>query len=166
MGLHGDPVARVEGLDRLSAKLRRLELEILKAASRGVRASAILVESDAKQSIRQPGTGRVYTHYFWTDGAGRLRRGKERDKPHQASAPGQPPASDHGDLLGSVETSLFDGGLVALIGTGLEYGKHLEFGTARVEPRPWLRPAFNRNVDRARDIILTQIDRATKRVAK
>lgn len=33
-------------------------------------------------------------------------------------------------------------GLSAEVGTDLDYGTYLEFGTQRMAPRPWLHPAF------------------------
>lgn len=136
-------MATVRGGDRLRRQFRNFTPAVVTAASRGVRAGALIIEADAKQSIRQPGSGRVY---------GR----------HRASAPGEPPASDTGRLLGSVETVLFDSGLVAEVGTGVEYGGHLEFGTVKMAPRPWLLPAFRRNIDRVRNIIASQVRRAVR----
>lgn len=90
-----------------------------------------------------PKTGRVYEFYYFTDAQGRLRQGEKRPSPHQASAAGEYPATDRGRLAGSVR-ALPDGPLAYVVGTNVEYGPMLEFGTSRMAARPWLLPSFER----------------------
>lgn len=45
------------------------------------------------------------------------------------------------------------------------YWRFLEFGTSRSRARPFLRPAFNRNRDKALTIIATDLDREITRLA-
>jgi phage gpG-like protein len=62
---------------------------------------------------------------------------------HQASAPGQYPATDTGRLASSVMIDLpVPGGLTGRVGTNVQYGPMLEFGTSRMAARPWLLPSF------------------------
>ncbi len=89
-------------------------------------------------------SGRVYEYYYFTGPDGKLRQGRKRDKPHQASAPGQYPASDSGQLASSVAFILKDGGNTALVGTNVKHGAYMEFGTSKIAPRPWLLPSFER----------------------
>lgn len=64
---------------------------------------------------------------------------------HQASAPGQYPASDTGRLAGSVRMEMpTQGNLTGRVGTAVAYGPYLEFGTSRMAARPWLLPSFER----------------------
>lgn len=129
--------------DRLTRKFRRLPRQATAPARKAIRKGALQIRRTATVSIRRPGTGQLYTHRFFTDASGKVRplTGVSRP-PHRASAPGQPPASDTGTLLGSVEMVLFDGGLAAEVGTRLDYGKFLEFGTSKMAARPWLSPAW------------------------
>jgi len=60
------------------------------------------------------------------------------------SAPGEPPRRDTGRLRDSIFARLLGDGLTAQVGTGLDYGGHLEFGTRRISARPWLQPVFTR----------------------
>lgn len=79
---------------------------------------------------RGPKTGRIY------------RRGTVT---HQASAPGQYPASDTGRLASNVRFELPSGGnMTGRVGTNIQYGAYLEFGTSRMEARPWLLPSFEK----------------------
>lgn len=64
---------------------------------------------------------------------------------HQASAPGQYPASDTGRLAGSIRMELPQAGnMTGRVGTAVAYGPMLEFGTSRMAARPWLLPSFDR----------------------
>jgi phage gpG-like protein len=110
------------------------------AVERGVRAAT----SEAKARLigdvlSTPGKGRIYTHYFFTYN-GRLIRGKKRDKPHRASAPGDAPAVDDGGLRQSVqsEVSNTSNGSVGVVSVNKEYAEHLQFGTEKMAPRPFM----------------------------
>ena len=97
--------------------------------------TALAIEKTAKESMSQQGTGRWYRN-----------RGPGRGD-HQASAPGQPPATDTGRLRASIRTDLSDlVHLTAEVGTNVEYGPHLEFGTATMAARPWLKPAYDKHI--------------------
>ncbi len=87
------------------------------------------VAAVAKRTLSQHGQGRVY------------QRG---GRTHQASAPGQPPAVDTGQLRASVDIGLGvdDLGLFGIVGTPLVKGLWLETGTSRMAARPWLRPSI------------------------
>lgn len=74
--------------------------------------------------------------------SGRLyRRGKNRW--HRASAPGEAPATDTG-LLASSGYQKQVGPLLREVGFTADYAPYLEFGTGRIAPRPFLRPAVAR----------------------
>jgi phage gpG-like protein len=90
---------------------------------------AVAVQNATKRNLSQPGTGRSYTR---------------RSVTHQASAPGQPPAVDTGRLRASIvwELGKNSTGLYAEVGTNVAYALGLEVGTARVQPRPFLRPSL------------------------
>lgn len=61
-----------------------------------------------------------------------------------ASTPGHPPHLRTGKLRGSLYTRVWKGrdGWVATVGSNLNYSYWLEFGTRRMRPRPFLRPAL------------------------
>lgn len=62
---------------------------------------------------------------------------------HQASAPGEFPMSDTGRLASSVDIEGLGTETVS-VGTNVKYGLHLELGTSRMFPRPWLFPSAER----------------------
>ena len=61
---------------------------------------------------------------------------------HRASAPGRPPAPDTGSLKRSAFVEQITGAF--LVGVAMAYARWLEFGTPRIKPRPFMRPAAGR----------------------
>jgi len=149
------------------AKALRGAPELLRSVARGdieiTLAVANLFVTAMKESIRAPKSGRVYTHEFrmlWVGGAG--RSGAKRmvavpikpRPPHQASAPGEPPASDKGILINAIgvePTRVTEEASTA--GVGIDgtapYWKLLEDGTRYMEPRPFVLPAYQAGKDEA-----------------
>ncbi|MEE9401255.1 MAG: HK97-gp10 family putative phage morphogenesis protein [Dehalococcoidia bacterium] len=50
------------------------------------------------------------------------------------------------------------------IGTNVEYGPYVEFGTSKMAARPYLRPAFDENVDKARKQIIAVLRSQLKKL--
>lgn len=109
---------------------------------------AVEVSAVAKTLLMIPGAGEIYQPGVMT-----FRRGSRiysnwasggRKTTHQASAPGEPPASDSGKLLESVTHDLEVGDTVyANVGSPLFYARYLELGTRYLLPRPFLVPALH-----------------------
>lgn len=121
------PVVRIV-YDRLPQISAQLHAE----ASREVRTTAFEVEADIKNAMMGAKSGRIYGS-------------------HQASAPGEAPAVDTGNLVNSIVTEAKPGSLTATVSTAVEYAPHLEFGTVNMQPRPAWVPAAERARPRFRD---------------
>lgn len=78
---------------------------------------------------------------------------------HQASAPGEAPASDTGRLAASLSTTYDAETLTGKVVVGVNYGYFLEFGTAKMEPRPFIRPALENTRDQVTKAIAEEIGR-------
>ena len=95
-------------LPKISAKVRQ---EVRKV----VVETTYAVEQRAKVAIQSgPKTGRIYY--------------REDAPPHRASAPGEAPATDTGDLAASINSEMI-GELTGRVDVGAEHGVWLEFGT-------------------------------------
>ncbi len=101
---------------------------------RAIVESAMRIEREAKASIRRnPRRGAAY-----------VRHDPERRR--RASAPGDAPATDTGALARKLTHVIDADGLGASVESRAAYSRFLEFGTARMAARPFLRPAFERQI--------------------
>ena len=93
------------------------------AVRRALGKLAALVEAEAKKSMEGQKSGAFYGD-------------------HQASAPGEAPAVDTGNLKNSIVAEpVGDGTRNWMVSVGAEYAAYLELGTVDIEPRPYMRPA-------------------------
>lgn len=76
-------------------------------------------------------------------------------KRYTSSAPGEPPAQQLGDLRKSIKSGVEGEGktIVGFVGTELEKGPMLEYGTRNMAARPWLRPSFEKTVEEIKKIL-------------
>lgn len=140
----------ITGDAELMRNLKRLGDAGRREGSRAVRATAEKVRSDAIKSIqRGPATGRVYER----------SGGQNLSARHQASAPGEAPMTDTGNLAGSGKAS--HEGLFSDVIFTAPYAIDLEYGTFNMEPRPFLIPALEAN----RAFYIRQLKVALERAA-
>ncbi|HMM95400.1 hypothetical protein [Phycicoccus sp.] len=146
--------------------------KVLRAGRAGVhrdleRAGVRLV-NQLRLDLSKPGTGRLYTTYFFTDSRGRVRPIGRRP-PHRASSPGSPPAVDTGALRASYGASVsrLSPVLTELkIASGKDYAAYLEFGTSKMAPRPHLRPLMARRIVWVRSEVAEGIEGRERAMAR
>lgn len=111
-----------------------IEARLREGAMQGVTEWIGLVEEEAVRLITQGSpSGRVY-----------VRRGVK----HQASAPGEPPASDTGTLVNAREVELITSRLAARLKFTAKYAPYLQHGTRKMAPRPFADVALNNTMDK------------------
>lgn len=131
---------RVEGKAELQANLARLAKRYGDSTAKAALAGAQLVRSTAIKSIQSQSVGDTVTRY---------REGASEGYDHVSSAPGDPPNTDTGRLVSSIFVEVRPDEV--FVGSSLPYAAHLEFGTRRMDARPWLVPALEsrrRDIDR------------------
>ena len=116
-----------------------IERRIRQSAMQGVLIGAHLVLETGTKKLNEGGkSGRVYR-----------RRGVE----HQASAPGEAPATDTGRLVGSGDVYADPANTSARINWSAAHARPLELGTEEIEPRPFARPSLAENADAIRKAV-------------
>jgi HK97 gp10 family phage protein len=139
----------IEGLDRIGNTTDRVLKGIERELKVGLYAAAKKVEADAKRSIASgEKTGRTY---------------RRRSVTHQASAPGEAPASDTGRLVNSINGEVV-GTFEAIVRAGggiVKYARMLEFGTIKMAARPFFQPALEKN----RNWIVERLNKAVRTAA-
>ena len=124
---------------------RQTESQVRAAAVKGVVKAGYLVHTAATDAILSgEKSGRVY---------------QRRGVTHQASAPGQAPATDTGKLLNSISVIPDIPRVQARVNAAAKYAAALEFGTQRIEPRPFMRPALASNRAQIERTIAAEIRR-------
>lgn len=128
--------------NELFQKQKRLETEIGKALAK----SCALVQSTAITSMRDTVTDpnrAYYTH--------------NKNIPHHPSIAGNPPAVDTGTLRRSITYKVDEAEKTGYVGSTIKnppYGVYLEYGTSRMKPRPWLRPALEKSLPKIKEYFL------------
>lgn len=137
----------IEGIDKLKADLSRIGEKAEANVAKAVKAVAFMINADVKQAYQKgPKTGRIYQRGGVT---------------HQASAPGEAPATDTGTLVSSV---YFDqeSKMSATVGSRLAYAHYLEFGTRNIAQRPAWVPATERARPKLAELIEKALEAAIK----
>ena len=121
----------MDGLNDLLGKMNQVGLAAEDVIEEVLFDIATETQSEAIKGINgPPKSGRVYEK-------------TNPNRTHTASAPGQYPASDTGRLASSVRMVPV-GPTAYEVGTNVEYGPMLEFGTVKMAARPWLLPSFEK----------------------
>ncbi|MCK9492693.1 MAG: hypothetical protein M0Q24_11485 [Sulfurimonas sp.] len=131
---------------RFSSYVKNFESKFDKWEKARVTEASIFMQNKLKETLSQKGTGAAYA------------RGR---KVHIASAPGKPPATDSGMLRRTIAREVVKDFFewVGKVGTPLLYGLWLERGTSRMpEPRPWLKPTFEKNADQVGRILSRPVE--------
>lgn len=130
---------RDKNYDREILRLKRIPEKVEKAIQEELIATAQFIRNTIiRNSSNTPKTGRRY------------RKTKNKNIFHIASSPGYYPARDTGEFLRSIKTDVRKGSVLAsfevevgsnLTGKDGEYPTFLEFGTDKMDERPWLEPS-------------------------
>lgn len=94
-----------------------------------------------------------------------ISRGAVSGKGHVASAPGEPPNRDTGDLQGGLENRLVEP-LLAEFSSNSPHAAPLELGTSKMAARPSVRPARDKKAPEIQRLFAQEIDKLVKRSGK
>ena len=114
---------------------------------------AQLIRGQAIRSIQTgPKSGRIYEKY-------------NPRRTHRASAPGQAPASDTGNLVSQIRVREENKDLIKVESNAL-YSSFLEFGTSKMLARPFLFPASERSRPKIAQAVFNRVVKEIKRLVK
>lgn len=130
----------IRGLKSHVARLKALPALAERNVAKALFAAGQLIENEAALSIT---------------------RGSVSGKGHVASKSGEAPNSDTHRLDRSIETARV-GPLKVKVTANSGYAAALEFGTSRVAPRPFMRPARDKKKDEARDLVAKGLNAALR----
>lgn len=131
----------LEAMDKVKEDLEKNVDEVLVGGGQ-------LIRGEAVRSIQQGSkTGRIYQKY-------------NPRRTHRASAPGQAPASDTGNLVSKIIVALKDKDHTE-VQSNAHYSAYLEYGTSKMEPRPFLLPAFEKS---KKPIVMAVFNRVKRKV--
>lgn len=144
---------KVKGIKKAMDSLKSLEKDLEAPFRDVILGGAQLIRSEAVKSIMQgPKTGRIYEKY-------------NPRRTHRASAPGQAPASDTGNLVSQIQVKSTNPDEVT-VESGANYSKFLEFGTSKILPRPFLFPATERSRSKIQQAVFNKVVQTIKRLVK
>lgn len=137
---------RVIGEKKLQADLRRLSVRARQRVHAAIYEGGLLVRDEARDLMRRPKSGKY------------VRRG---GVVHRASAPGEAPAIDTGNLFGNliVDASGISAGVVRVV-ADTPYAGELE--EPNEKNRPYLRPALSTHAATIRARVAMAIRRAMR----
>lgn len=134
-------MVKITGDKEFLAKLQRIRgPEMERALGRALFAAGDLIREHAQGSI--------------------MRDGISMDK-HVPSRPGEPPKNNTQVLHNNIETVQIEPLLVE-VSSNATYSASLEFGTSRMEPRPFMRPALQAKENEAKALIRRAVDHVIK----
>ena len=167
----------IDGMDGVQAALKSFAKEAEAGIATAITATALEINTEIKKMIQKKGRGVTYYRIPGDDGLMRVYAGNPEDGKlaaifradgkqnlsgmHQASAPGDAPATDTGTLVSSVYFEQTNK-LTATIGSRLAYAYYLEFGTRKIAARPAWVPA----TEKGRLKLVKRIDAALRKAAK
>ena len=143
---------KIKGLEPTLKNLRLLQNGLDKELTNVLRGGGQLIRGEAIRSIQTgPKSGRTYEKY-------------NPRRTHKASAPGQAPASDTGNLVSQI-MSVADG-KNTLVESRAEYSKFLEFGTSKILPRPFLFPASEKSTKKIVQVLIQKLNKVAESLKK
>ena len=144
---------QVKGFKKVMSSLKNLEQDLEKPFREVIVGGAQLIRGEAIKSIQSgPKSGRIYEKY-------------NPRRTHKASAPGQAPASDTGNLVRNIVVKQENPDLVK-VESNATYSSFLEFGTSKMLARPFLFPATERSRKKIAQAVFNRVVKEIKRLAK
>ena len=122
----------VKNLKKVMSQLKQLNKQLEPDFQEIVKGGGQLIRGEAVKLIQQGSkSGVVYEKY-------------NPRRSHRASAPGEAPASDTGNLVSKIIVKQKTKNITN-VESNANYSAFLEYGTSKMQPRPFMLPAFEKS---------------------
>lgn len=138
----------IKGIDKFINALAKKQGEIKTNIGQGLATACDLVQRTAQESMTNTKVNTAISYYT-----------HNKKIPHHPSFPDNPPAVDTGTLRRSITSQVDEPTLTGKVGSNVEYAPELEFGSSKIAPRPWLRPALEQNEKNIEKILAQAVAR-------
>jgi len=123
---------KVKNLKKVLSQLNRLQKDMEVPFQEIVKGGGQLIRGEAIKSIQTGSkSGVMYQMYH-------------PRREHRASAPGEAPASDTGNLVSKIIVKQKSKDITS-VESNADYSAYLEYGTSKMEARPFMLPAFEKS---------------------
>tara|TARA_Y100000114_G_C11608696_1_gene254013 strand:+ start:42 stop:491 length:450 start_codon:yes stop_codon:yes gene_type:complete len=138
---------KVKDINKVLGRFKKLDKDLEEPFREVVKGGGQLIRGEAVKSI-QTGmkSGRIYEKY-------------NPRRTHKASAPGEAPASDTGNLVRNIRVEQKTKDIVN-VESRANYSKFLEFGTSKMLARPFLFPAFEKSKSKILQATFKRVQKA------
>ena len=144
---------QVKGIKEALSALKNLQNNLEEPFREVIQGGAQLIRGEAIKSIQSgPKSGIVYEKY-------------NPRRTHKASAPGEAPASDTGNLVRNIVVKQENPDLIK-VESNATYSSFLEFGTSKMLARPFLFPATERSRKKIAQAVFNRVVKEIKRLVK
>ena len=144
---------KVSNIKKALKQLKTLQKDLEPDFQEIVKGGAQLIRGEAIKSIQSGAkSGIVYEKY-------------NPRRTHRASAPGEAPASDTGNLVSKIIVRQ-DGKDKTNVESNADYSAFLEYGTSKMEPRPFMLPAFEKSKKPIINAVFNRVKRKIEELVK
>jgi len=144
---------KVKNLKKVLSQLDRLQKDMEQPFQEVVKGGGQLIRGEAIKSIQTGSkSGIVYEKY-------------NPRRSHRASAPGEAPASDTGNLVSKIIVKQKTKNIVN-VESNANYSAYLEYGTSKMQPRPFMLPAFEKSKKPIINAVFNRVKRKIEEYTK
>jgi HK97 gp10 family phage protein len=143
----------VKNLDKVLGQLKKLNKQLEPDFQEVVKGGGQLIRGEAVKSIQSGAkSGIVYEKY-------------NPRRTHRASAPGEAPASDTGNLVSKIKVKQKSKNIV-FVESNANYSAFLEYGTSKMQPRPFMFPAFEKSKKPIEKAVFNRVKKKIEELVK
>ena len=148
-----DFTIKVTNLKKVLSQLNRLGKDMEVPFQEIVKGGGQLIRGEAIKSIQTGAkSGVMYQMY-------------NPRREHRASAPGQAPASDTGNLVSKIIVKQKSKNITN-VESNADYSAYLEYGTSKMQPRPFMLPAFEKSKKPILNAVFNRVKRKIEEYTK